>query len=185
MVSENDIKEIVKKVLEEIQGKETLSPQNNSGKITIALGADHGGFAKKEVIKNFLSESNYNVIDCGTNSTDSVDYPDFAIKVAHQVSSGECSHGIMLDGAGIGSCMAINKVKGCRAALCYNEKTIANSKVHNNANVLTLGAPYHSDSEVITLVKLWLNTEFEGGRHQKRVDKIDALDYDKTCACKH
>jgi ribose 5-phosphate isomerase B len=142
----------------------------------VALGADHGGFAYKEKLKVFLKSLGYHVTDVGTHSTDSVDYPDFAAKVAARVASGECERGVMIDGAGIGSSMACNKVKGIRAALCYNEKTIVNSREHNNANVLTLGGPLHSDDEICSLVKLWLETRFAGGRHWARVNKIMALE---------
>ena len=143
---------------------------------TVAIGADHGGFELKEHLRAFLSSRGFRVIDCGTFSKDPVDYPDIAVAAARKVASGEAWRGIMLDGAGIGSCMAANKIKGVRAALCYNEKTVINSRAHNNANLLTLGAPFHSPAEAETLAELWLCTEFEGGRHEKRVGKIDALD---------
>ena len=106
----------------------------------VAIGADHGGFMSKEILKKYLEVLGYKVVDVGTYSTDSVDYPDYALKVAKSVASGEAERGIMIDGAGIGSSMACNKVKGIRAALCYNLRTIENSRVHNNANVLTLAA---------------------------------------------
>lgn len=149
---------------------------------TVALGADHGGYELKESLKKTLAALGFDVVDCGTHSQDSVDYPDFAVAVAKAVASGRAQRGVMIDGAGIGSSMAANKVKGVRAALCYNEKTVVNSREHNNANVMTLGAPFHSPAEAAALVKLWLQTEFAGGRHQKRVDKIDALD--GSCGCK-
>ncbi|MBE7437686.1 MAG: ribose 5-phosphate isomerase B [Spirochaetales bacterium] len=147
---------------------------------TVVIGADHGGFALKESLREYLRNIGYQVMDAGTYSADAVDYPDYALAVARKVASGAAARGIMLDGAGIGSCMVANKVKGVRAALCYNEKTILNSRLHNNANLLTLGAPFHRPEEAQSLVKLFLETEFEGGRHQKRVDKINALD---DCQC--
>jgi len=142
----------------------------------VAIGSDHGGFEVKEKIKNFLKGLGYRVTDVGTDSKDSVDYPDFAAKVAQKVAGGECDRGIMIDGAGIGSSMACNKVKGIRAALCYNVQTVINSREHNNANVLTLGGPLHSDDEFFEMVRVWLETRFAGGRHWTRVNKIMALE---------
>ena len=142
----------------------------------VALGSDHGGFDVKEKLKVYLKTLGYSVVDVGTDSTDSVDYPDFAVKVARKVASEECERGIMIDGAGIGSSMACNKVKGIRAALCYSVKTVINSREHNNANVLTLGGPLHSDEEFYEMVKIWLETRFAGGRHWRRVNKIMALE---------
>lgn len=142
----------------------------------VAIGSDHGGYEAKEKIANFLKGLGYRVTDVGTDSTESVDYPDFAEKVARKVASGECERGIMIDGAGIGSSMACNKVKGIRAALCYNIKTIINSREHNNANVLTLGGPLHSDDELFEMTRVWLETRFSRERHWRRVNKIMALE---------
>ena len=142
----------------------------------VAIGSDHGGFDVKEKLKNFLKTLGYHVTDVGTFNKDAVDYPDFAVKVGKKVSSGECDRGIMIDGAGIGSCMACNKVKGIRAAMCYNMKTIVNSREHNNANVLTLGGPLHTDGELYEMAKVWLETRFGGGRHWPRVNKIMAIE---------
>ena len=142
----------------------------------VVIGADHGGFEAKEIIKEYLRTIGYRVTDVGTFSKESVDYPDYALKVAKKVASGECERGIMIDGAGIGSSMACNKLKGIRAALCYDLKTINNSREHNNANVLTLGGPLHTADELCTMVKLWLETKFAGGRHWKRVNKIMAIE---------
>ncbi|MBN2049576.1 MAG: RpiB/LacA/LacB family sugar-phosphate isomerase, partial [Spirochaetales bacterium] len=103
---------------------------------------------------------------------ESVDYPDFAVKVGNLVASGRCDRGIMIDGAGIGSSMVCNKIRGIRAALCYNEKTVVNSRQHNNANVLTLGGPLHTPEELCRLARLWLETRFEGGRHWARINKM-------------
>jgi ribose 5-phosphate isomerase B len=142
----------------------------------VAIGSDHGGFESKEVLIKYLRTLGYRITDVGTDSKDSVDYPDFAVKVAKKVASGECDRGVMIDGAGIGSSMTCNKVKGIRAALCYNIKTIKNSREHNNANVLTLGGPLHTSAEICEMVKVWLETRFEGGRHWPRVNKIMALE---------
>ena len=142
----------------------------------IAIGADHGAFNAKETLKKYLEVIGYKVLDVGTHNTESVDYPDFAVKVAKKVASGACDRGIMLDGAGIGSSMVCNKVKGIRAALCWSERTILNSRLHNNANVLTMGSAQHSESDICTMAKLWLETGFEGGRHLPRINKMMAVE---------
>jgi ribose 5-phosphate isomerase B len=141
-------------------------------KRSVAIGADHGGYGLKETLKSFLRENGYQVIDCGTNSSESVDYPDFAAAVAGQVAAGQAWRGIMIDGAGIGSCMAANKVPGVRAAMCYDHATAYNSREHNNANLLTLGAGLIGTSLAKQIVTTFLETEFGGGRHARRVDKI-------------
>jgi ribose 5-phosphate isomerase B len=143
---------------------------------TVALGADHGGYPLKETLKKHLEEKGYSIVDCGTHSTDSVDYPDFACAVAVLVSEGKAWRGIMIDGAGIGSCMAANKVPGVRASMCYDHATANNAREHNDANVLTLGAGLLGINLAKQIVDTWLATPFAGGRHAKRVDKIIALD---------
>ena len=148
----------------------------NSPQKTVALGADHGGFKMKEMLKAHLTEAGYQVNDCGTHSTESVDYPDFAFAVAKSVSSGKSWRGIVIDGAGIGSCMAANKVPGVRAAMCYDHATAVNSREHNDANVLTLGSGLIGESLARQIVDTWLTTNFGGGRHAKRVDKITAIE---------
>jgi ribose 5-phosphate isomerase B len=142
----------------------------------VALGADHGGFGMKEDLKTFLSELGYPTIDCGTHTTDSVDYPDLAYAVAQLVAQGRAWRGIVVDGAGIGSCMAANKVPGVRAALCYDHATAVNSREHNDANVLTLGGVLVGRSLARQITRTWLETEFGGGRHARRVDKIMAIE---------
>lgn len=139
---------------------------------TVALGADHGGFHLKETLKAFLSEAGYAVMDCGTSSTDSVDYPDFALAVAQLVSQGRAWRGIIVDGAGIGSCMVANKVTGVRAAMCYDQSTAINSREHNDANVLTLGAGLIGENLSKQIAKTWLETDSATGRHARRVQKI-------------
>ena len=146
------------------------------GQKTIAIGADHGGYPLKEILKEFLEGKGYPVIDCGTNSTDSVDYPDYAKAVAQQVADGTAWRGIMIDGAGIGSCMAANKVPGVRAAMCYDYATAFNSREHNNANTLTLGAGLIGTNLAKQITTTFLETEFGGGRHARRVDKIMAIE---------
>ncbi len=141
---------------------------------TIAVGADHGGYALKERLEEMLM-AEYDVIDCGTHSQESVDYPDFAYAVARLVADGRARWGIIIDGAGIGSCMAANKVPGVRAAMCYDQATAVNSREHNHANVLTLGAGLIGPNLAEQIVKTWLAADFGGGRHARRVDKIDAI----------
>ena len=143
-----------------------------AGGKAVALGADHGGFKLKECLKGYLRELGYEVVDCGTSSTESVDYPDLALAVAELVSQGRTWRGILVDGAGIGSCMAANKVPGVRAAMCYDQSTALNSREHNDANVLTLGAGLIGETLARQIVKIWLETPFGGGRHARRVEKI-------------
>lgn len=146
-----------------------------SGARRLAIGADHGGYEMKEALKSVLA-ADYEIVDCGTHSKDPVDYPDIAVAVARLVAAGDAWRGILIDGAGIGSCMAANKIAGVRAAMCYDQATAVNSREHNNANVLTLGAGLIGPSLAQQIVKTWLATEFGGGRHAGRVAKIDALD---------
>ncbi len=150
----------------------TLTLSRPPGQQTVAIGTDHGGYELKEMLKDYLGELGYGVVDCGTDSTNSVDYPDFAFAVAQLVAQGRAWRGIVVDGAGIGSCMAANKVPGVRAGLCYDQATAANSREHNNANVLTLGAGLIGPNLARQIVKIWLETPFGGGRHARRVDKI-------------
>ncbi len=142
----------------------------------VAIGADHGGFPLKESLIAYLQRQGYRLEDCGTYSAEAVDYPDFAYAVAKMVASGEAWRGIVIDGAGIGSCMAANKVNGVRAAMCYDHATAVNSREHNNANVLTLGAGLIGPNLARQIVDSWLQTAFGGGRHARRVDKIRAIE---------
>jgi ribose 5-phosphate isomerase B len=142
----------------------------------IAIGSDHGGFKLKERLAFRLREKGHTVEDCGTDSTEAVDYPDFAVKVAEAVASGRCAWGIAVDGAGIGSAMVANKVPGVRAALCYDVSTAVNSREHNHANVLTLGAGLIGENLAWQIVESWLATAWGGGRHAARVAKIDAVE---------
>jgi ribose 5-phosphate isomerase B len=148
------------------------SDPSRPGQQTVAIGADHSGYELKETLKGHLSELGYAVVDCGTDSTASVDYPDFAFAVARLVAQGRAWRGIVVDGAGIGSCMAANKVPGVRAAMCYDQATAVNSREHNDANVLTLGAGLIGPSLAQQIVKSWLETPTGGGRHARRVNMI-------------
>lgn len=149
------------------------SPLKPGAENKVALGSDHGGYPLKEFVKKVLRDLKYQVVDVGTNTNQAVDYPDFAHAVARLVSDGDCFRGIMIDGAGIGSCMVANKVPHVRAAMCYDISTAVNSREHNNANVLTLGGKMIGELVAEQIVKTWMKTEFAGGRHQARVDKID------------
>jgi ribose 5-phosphate isomerase B len=144
--------------------------------LRVAMGADHGGYALKETLRRYLQDQGYDVRDCGTHGTQSVDYPDLAFQVARLVSEGVCDRGIMIDGAGIGSCMAANKVTGVRASLCYDVSSARNAREHNNANVLTLGGQLIGEALAKQIVDTWLETPFAGGRHARRVEKIMAVE---------
>lgn len=148
----------------------------NSGIATIAIGGDHGGFALKEKLAFRLREQGFSVEDCGTNSTEAVDYPDIAAAVAERVASQASQVGIIIDGAGIGSSMAANKIRGVRAALCYDVSTARNAREHNHANVLTLGAGLVGDSLAWQITQEFLATPYGEGRHARRVAKIDDLE---------
>lgn len=142
----------------------------------IAVASDHGGFEMKEDLKVYLKEQGHVVVDLGPANTDPVDYPDFAVQVAVAVATGLVDRSIMVDGAGIGSCMAANKVPGCRAAMCYDLSTAVNAREHNDANLLTLGGGLIGKNLARQIAKTFVDTAFAGGRHARRVDKIKALD---------
>ena len=183
IISDEELQAIVEKVVQRTLHGQTPrvedasevidQPVNNPlSQRSIALGADHGGYTMKEMLAAHLVKAGHQVIDCGTNSTASVDYPDFAFAVAEKVSLGYAWRGIIIDGAGIGSCMTANKVPGVRAAMCYDHATAVNSREHNDANVLTLGAGLIGDALARQIVDTWLATDFGGGRHARRVNKI-------------
>ena len=142
----------------------------------IALGADHAGFHLKEIVKNFLLEAGYPCDDMGTSSEESVDYPDFARAVAEAVSEHKDAIGILVCGTGIGMAIAADKVPGVRAANAFDETTARLSREHNNANILTLGARIVEDARALDIVRTFLATDFAGGRHQRRIDKISEMD---------
>jgi len=173
-LTEQQIAEVVRSVLAQMSKMEGLSQVDST--LTIAIGADHGGYKMKETLKSFLNDKGYTVTDCGTHNTNSVDYPDQAYAVAKLVANGVADYGIIIDGAGIGSCMAANKVPGIRAAMCYNEASAKNSREHNHANVLTLGAGMISQAMAESIVTAWLDTPFGADRHARRADKIMAIE---------
>jgi ribose 5-phosphate isomerase B len=143
---------------------------------TVAIGADHGGFRLKEALKPVLTELGLEVRDVGVYEEKPADYPDLALQVGELVASGAVARGIVIDGAGIGSCMAANKVPGIRAALCYDKASARNSREHNDSNVLTLGARLLTETQAEEVLRTWIATRFAGGRHQARVDKIMAIE---------
>lgn len=143
---------------------------------TVALGADHGGFALKEFLKPVIEELGLGVRDVGVMDETPADYPDIAEKVALLVVEGKAARGVIVDGAGIGSAMAANKIPGIRAALCYDRASARNSREHNNANVLTLGGRLLTPTQAEQVLRTWLETPFAGGRHTARVGKISELE---------
>ncbi len=153
------------------------SSRRSSTKVkSVAVGADHGGFQFKEQLKDFLAELGLQIRDFGTNSTDAVDYPDFAHAVAKAVGEKQVDAGIIIDGAGIGSAMTANKVPGVRAAACYSVTLAKNSRQHNGANVLTLGSGQNSFAEIKEIVEAFLTTDLTEDRHKKRVGKIETIE---------
>ena len=180
MEKEIPTKAVIEKLVRDAMASETAAPSGQDNPAVkpkplvsrVALGCDHGGLEMKNKLKNFIEDLGCRVRDFGTYTSESVDYPDYARAVAEAVSSGEFERGIIVDAAGIGSCMAANKVKGIRAAMCYDMKTVSNSREHNDANVLTLGGKMIDMELAKEMARAWLSTPFGGGRHKRRVDKI-------------
>lgn len=174
MTSEKEIRNLVAAVVDEVMA--TAPSARKSDTETIAFGADHGGFHLKQELIEHLRGRGLEIHDCGCTSTDAVDYPDFAHAVANLVGTGTCRWGIIVDGAGIGSSMVANKVPGVRAALCYDLSSARNSREHNHANVLTLGAGLIGPSLARQIVDEWLATPWGGDRHARRVAKISGVE---------
>ena len=199
MFDEQQIRELVRRVIEDLgEDRGTSAPAateqaagtasgtasetaGDPAEGAIALGADHGGVRPKATLKAFLEEQGWRVEDCGTHSADSVDYPDFAHEVARRVASGACRWGVVVDGAGIGSAMTANKVPGVRAALCYDLSSARNSREHNHANVLTLGAGLIGEGLAQQIVETWLATPWGPARHARRVQKISQIEGRYLC----
>jgi ribose 5-phosphate isomerase B len=190
--SDDEIRPIVQRVVAQLMG---LSKQESSHPLgtesakqdpqvetaavarkVIAIGADHGGYELKEILKKDVAELGYEVMDVGTHSKEPVDYPDLAHEVARAVSANRAWRGIMIDGAGIGSCIVANKVPGVRAGLAYDYASAVNSREHNDTNVLTLGAGLIGVNLAKQIVTVWLSTPFGGGRHVRRVNKIITIE---------
>jgi ribose 5-phosphate isomerase B len=142
----------------------------------IIIGCDHAGFPLKEIIRQYLANLRYDITDVGTDSRDPVDYPDFGAKVAERVSSGEFDKGILLCGSGIGMAIVANKFPHIRAVVCLDEETARMSRLHNDTNILVLAGRRTEKDAAKSITRLWLSTEFEGDRHQRRIDKIEAIE---------
>ena len=176
MASETEIRNLVRRVVEEIAAGGEASQSEPAPSGGIAIGADHGGFPLKEKLVAHLRDQGLSVVDCGPSGPEPVDYPDFAHAVARRVADGSCECGIVIDGAGIGSSITANKVPGVRAALCYDISSARNSREHNHANVLTLGAGLIGESLARQIVDTWLETPWGPGRHARRVEKISEVE---------
>ncbi len=190
---DNEVRKLVREAVERALGPVPGKPGKPAAKGTVpspstvpvspkrvAIGCDHGGFALKEVLRRAIAEDlGWQVHDCGTHSTDAVDYPDFAAAVAREVASGRAARGIIIDAAGIGSSMAANKVAGVRCALCHDDTTVLNAREHNDANVMAIGARIVHRGTATRMARLFLTTDFAGGRHERRVQKIMALESPK------
>ena len=200
LITENDVMNIIKSGLTElVVGKDSvISPlaldriKQNKIKIVsqssaatesidlantkIAIGSDHTGVKAKKVLFDHLKKKGFDIIDLGTFTEDAVDYPDIAFNVANRVKIGEVGFGIILDATGIPSCITANKIPGIRAATCYNEFSARSSREHNNANVLVMGAKALGDETLKSVADVWLSSKFLGDRHQRRLDKIKAIE---------
>jgi len=177
---ESQVRQLVREAVERALGAESkpaaASPSVRSER-RVAIGSDHGGFELKEVLKRAIQdELGWEVHDCGTHSTEAVDYPDYAAAVAREVAAGRCARGIVVDAAGIGSTMAANKVAGVRCALVHDDTTAMNAREHNDANMMALGSRVVNRGLATRLARLFLATPFAGGRHERRVQKIMALE---------
>jgi len=171
-------------IIEKDTTQKVISSESNSSTLALSkkiiIGSDHTGFKLKNILYKFLTETGHIIRDAGTFDEKPCDYPDFAKKVAVSVALGENDFGILIDATGIPSAITANKVKGIRAATCYNTFSARSSRAHNNANVLAVGSKALGDETIKLIVSEWLSTEFEGGRHQKRLDKITDLENEKT-----
>src|SRR5262245_23689515 len=183
--SEAEVRKQVREAVDRALGPASAAPSPAprpatpapAGPRRVAIGSDHGGYALKEILRRAIAEeTGWEVFDCGTHSAEAVDYPDFAAAVAREVASGRCVLGVVVDAAGIGSAMAANKVPGVRCAVCHDDATVLNAREHNDANLLSLGARVVNRGAATRMVKLFLGTAFAGGRHERRVQKIMALE---------
>ncbi|MGQ9604303.1 MAG: ribose 5-phosphate isomerase B [bacterium] len=161
--------EIAKSASERLPGKMTETYR-------VAVGGDHRGSVLKKMLLSYLKEMGHVVVDCGISDDEPADYPDIALRVAEKVARKICEFGILIDAVGIGSAIAANKIKGIRAAVCYDIEAARSSRLHNDANVLSLGANFVNRGLARRIVKIWLETPFEGGRHARRLAKIEEIE---------
>lgn len=183
---ENIVQSVVDSVSAELSGKSVdlrpdtttrLAPVNEKDDVThLALGSDHTALAQKDILKTYLESVGYKVTDLGTNTPEPVDFPDIALAVARKVASGACERGIMLDADGIGSAIVCNKVKRIRAALCYDMRSVVNSREFVNANVMCLGGPFHNRAQLCEMAKLWLELRFPAGARWSTINKIMSIE---------
>ncbi len=168
--------QIVKKVSSSAVESANTNPEVKSLLFKVAIGSDHTGFKLKNVLSKILCAKNYTVVDVGTYDENSCDYPDFALAVAAKVKECSVDFGIILDATGNPSAITANKLPGIRAANCFNEFTANSARSHNNANILTIGAKAVGEETAKSILDTWLKTGFEGGRHQKRLNKINSIE---------
>ena len=173
--SADEVRALVRRIVDQTLDSNTASAPAD-GRTVVAIAGDHGGWRMKDAIGKWLEEKGYAVRDCGTHSDDAVDYPDLALAVAQLVADGTCKWGIVVDGAGIGSAMAANKVPGVRAANCHDISSARNSREHNYANLLTLGSGFLGNALALQIVSTWLDTDWGAERHGRRVEKISAIE---------
>jgi ribose 5-phosphate isomerase B len=151
-------------------------PAGKGPTLKVAIGSDHRGYTLKTQLAEYMAELGHQVVDCGMVEGEPRDYPDIALSVAEKVARGICDRGVLIDMVGVGSAIAANKIKGIRAGTCYDVEAARSSRLHNDANVLVLGSSFVNRGLARRMVRIWLETPFEGGRHQKRVDKITRLE---------
>ena len=186
--SADEVRAVVRRIVDQTLEAGAASPATaaaaspDDGRTVVAIAGDHGGWRMKDAIGAWLQENGYAVRDCGTHSDDAVDYPDLALAVAQLVADGSASWGICVDGAGIGSAMAANKVPGVRAANCHDISSARNSREHNYANVLTLGSGFLGNALALQIVGTWLETDWGAERHGRRVEKISSIERSYTGA---
>jgi ribose 5-phosphate isomerase B len=159
-----------------IKSSESVNATISTTQTKIAIGSDHTGVKMKKILFDHLKKKGFDLIDVGTYTEDAVDYPDIAFNVANRVMIGEVKYGIILDATGIPSSITANKIPGIRAATCYNEFSAKSSREHNDANVLVLGAKALGEETIKSIADVWLSSKFLGDRHQKRLDKIKAIE---------
>jgi len=167
---------IIEKEISQTESTQLSNNTNSNSAKKIIIGSDHTGFRTKNILIKYLTEKDFNISDAGTFDEKACDYPDFAKVVATRVASGEYKFGILIDATGIPSAIVANKIKGIRAATCYNTFSANSSRAHNNSNVLVVGSRALGEETIKLIVGEWLSTEFEGGRHQKRLDKISNIE---------